>query len=1034
MKRVLLLFVALISLTPLVQADDLYFIEVGSAEDAAALNATGATPLARLSSGYLVLTDDKSSVLLDRSGLKSDHVASGVTVDQLALDNRLDRANVDRYPLLFEAGNFRLYRVDLDNPSIQAEQPQLSRIHPGSIKIEYRPEAMPYLDKLAMDSRDISLDSLISLISQDSLYSYLHRLQAFYRRYAGTDSNKVSRDWIAGKLTDFGYDSIVIDTFMTSISGAQTECYNVVAIKTGSRFPDHEVIIGAHRDAVISSPGADDNGSGTVGVMEMARVLYDLETDMTIKFILFDAEEEGLLGSYHYAEEAAAREDNIVYMFNMDMIANIDNDSDVTVYHGDETGLSVLFNQLSDSLVGITGHLAGNIAASDHYPFSQEGWTVTFPIEYIFSDYYHTSHDSTVYCNFDYLKRIVQAGLATCYTVSQTLGPLPAVQFEYPEGLPEIVPPEQSYSFAVNVGSLYDGIPVSGSGQIYYSVDGSSYTSAYMTETAPNEYLAELPAASCYSSIRYYFSAEELNEGIYYDGSSSDPYVTFVATAQVTAFSDGFETDLGWTTTGLWERGAPTGGGGQYGNPDPSSAYEGLSVMGYNLDGDYENSLSERHLTSPTIDCSGLVGTKLRFYRWLGVEQSSYDHAYLRISTNGTSWTQLWTNEETISDDEWVLQEFDISAYADEQANVYIRFTMGTTDASWQYCGWNIDNLEVFAYECEDVIPHITTETLPDWTVGQAYSFLLESSGGTGAVSFSDKYGDLSGSGLTLDPSGLLTGTPSTAGAVSFTAMVTDEASQTDEKLLGCTINSAVLITSTSLPEWTEGVAYSQTLTAAGGTGSLTWTDRNNNLPVYGLTLSAGGSITGSPSSSGTVNFVATVSDSTGSADDQQLSITINSVPGVTTTTLPGGREGEAYGETLLADGGTGELVFSDKNGDLSGTGLSLDASGLLSGTPIVAGDITFTALVTDAVGATGESGLTVSIAAAYLCGDANNDGTGPDISDLVFYVSWMFAGGPAPENLNSFDVNNDGTAGDIADLVYLVTFMFQGGPDLQCP
>jgi len=71
----------------------------------------------------------------------------------------------------------------------------------------------------------------------------------------------------------------------------------------------------------------------------------------------------------------------------------------------------------------------------------------------------------------------------------------------------------------------------------------------------------------------------------------------------------------------------------QYGGPDPTAGYTGDNVLGYNLYGDYPNNLSETNLTSTAIDCSNLFGITLKFWRWLGVEQPTYDHAYVRIST-----------------------------------------------------------------------------------------------------------------------------------------------------------------------------------------------------------------------------------------------------------------------------------------------------------------------------------------------------------------------------------------------------------------
>jgi V8-like Glu-specific endopeptidase len=161
-------------------------------------------------------------------------------------------------------------------------------------------------------------------------------------------------------------------------------------------------------------------------------------------------------------------------------------------------------------------------------------------------------------------------------------------------------------------------------------------------------------------------------------------------------YSYPFDATPGWTVQGLWAFGRPTGSGGQYGGPDPTGGRTGTNVYGYNLSGDYENNLAERHLTSTAIDCTGLSSVTVKFWRWLGVEQSAYDHAYLRVSNDGTNWTTVWQNGPTLEESSWTQQSYDISAIADDRPTVYLRWTMGTTDGSWRYCGWNIDDVEVW--------------------------------------------------------------------------------------------------------------------------------------------------------------------------------------------------------------------------------------------------------------------------------------------------------------------------------------------------
>ena len=81
------------------------------------------------------------------------------------------------------------------------------------------------------------------------------------------------------------------------------------------------------------------------------------------------------------------------------------------------------------------------------------------------------------------------------------------------------------------------------------------------------------------------------------------------------------------------------------------------------------------------------------------MEISTYDHAYLRVSNDGSIWHTVWENVDYVEDSSWVYQEFDIAAYADGQSTVYLRWTMGTTDTGWQYCGWNIDDVQIYGVE-----------------------------------------------------------------------------------------------------------------------------------------------------------------------------------------------------------------------------------------------------------------------------------------------------------------------------------------------
>ncbi|MCK5379124.1 MAG: hypothetical protein KAJ78_06950, partial [Acidobacteria bacterium] len=156
--------------------------------------------------------------------------------------------------------------------------------------------------------------------------------------------------------------------------------------------------------------------------------------------------------------------------------------------------------------------------------------------------------------------------------------------------------------------------------------------------------------------------------------------------------SETLDADPGWATEGQWSWGQPTGQGGDHGSPDPTAGFTGAAVYGYNLGGDYANNLPETHLTSTAFDCRGLYGIHLNFQRWLGVEQPIYDHASVRVSSDGMNWTTVWENDVEVADSTWVPVDLDISSVADNAETLYLRWTMGATDSGWTYCGWNIDD------------------------------------------------------------------------------------------------------------------------------------------------------------------------------------------------------------------------------------------------------------------------------------------------------------------------------------------------------
>lgn len=252
----------------------------------------------------------------------------------------------------------------------------------------------------------------------------------------------------------------------------------------------------------------------------------------------------------------------------------------------------------------------------------------------------------------------------------------------------------------------------------------------------------------------------------------------------------------------------------------------------------------------------------------------------------------------------------------------------------------------------------IATTGLPQGVVGQSYSSAtLQSAGGTPPVTWSISTGSLPAWATLNASTGAITGTPNAAGSTTFTVKATDSTvptPQTATKQLTIQVNTALSITTASLPGGTTGTSYSATLQSSGGATPISWSISVGSLPT-GLSLNSGtGLISGNPSVAGTFNFTVQATDSTSPTPQvvtQPLSITITVAPLVINTTssnLPSGTINTAYPSTALnASGGIPPYSWTITAGALP-TGLTLSSAGQVSGTPTASGTFNFTAKVTD--------------------------------------------------------------------------------------
>ena len=253
----------------------------------------------------------------------------------------------------------------------------------------------------------------------------------------------------------------------------------------------------------------------------------------------------------------------------------------------------------------------------------------------------------------------------------------------------------------------------------------------------------------------------------------------------------------------------------------------------------------------------------------------------------------------------------------------------------------------------------ILTTLLPNATVPLSYSFPLQASGGSGALTWSLVAGSLPQNFSLNITTGLISGTTSAAsiaGTSNFTVRVTDTSGQVDEQPLSITIvfPSAPTITTPPLPDGTVTIAYNKQVQATGGTGALAWTVSVGSLPPLLSLNPTTGVISGTPNTEGTFNFTVKATDTLSLFDTRALSIVVNAAPPpltITTTSLPTGTVGMPYNPTVLqtlqATGGTTPYTWSVA--PVLPAPLTLDTStGEITGTPSAISNSMHTFTVTD--------------------------------------------------------------------------------------
>jgi hypothetical protein len=271
-------------------------------------------------------------------------------------------------------------------------------------------------------SQDDVVIEILENLDEDLIIGYLENITDFGPRVTGTSACHQAGDYIYNEFDSYGLEARYDDWSYSGYSGNNIEG-TLEGIDENS---DEIYIICAHYDSVSGSPGADDDGSGVAAVLASAYLLSQYEFNHTIRFVSFDGEEQGLLGSHEYAKESSQNGDNIVGALNADMIGYAENPTQASFIKIFENTPSEWITDFTEGVsqdysdhIGLTVVPSGPAYNSDHASFWTYNYEAIMYHEYKFNPYYHSPQDIIENMDTNYSTRVSKLMAATLGELAQ---------------------------------------------------------------------------------------------------------------------------------------------------------------------------------------------------------------------------------------------------------------------------------------------------------------------------------------------------------------------------------------------------------------------------------------------------------------------------------------------------------------------------------------------------------------------------------------------------------------------------------------
>ena len=374
----------------------------------------------------LLIYSDKAQP--EKLGLPQERSAGQVSERQLPLrreelyvvvqNGRMFQKEHPEVPVLLDKGRYLLTHLD------PQEADQLKDSSPtcyGLFQLQENQVVFDVRDSAAARVARVDwIQERVNRVERASFESFLTSLVAFQTRQSLSAGFKQAVSWAREQLKNMGY---TVTVKSISVNGSPSR--NIVADKKGlGTGPRKVVVITAHLDSIniaggpaAAAPGADDNGSGSAGALEMARVFSDHPSKHDMRFILFGGEEQGLFGSKQYVASLSPTEkQRILSVLNMDMIGSLNAPTRSVMLEGAPLS-QTLIDSLSEAAATYTElrvETSLNPFASDHVPFINANIPAVLTIEGADSTNgnIHSAGDTLNHIDFDFALEILRMNVA----------------------------------------------------------------------------------------------------------------------------------------------------------------------------------------------------------------------------------------------------------------------------------------------------------------------------------------------------------------------------------------------------------------------------------------------------------------------------------------------------------------------------------------------------------------------------------------------------------------------------------------------